>query len=209
MSNSKNLTFDGVNMRIKDIEYNAPKANKTGKFIFTKKNIYVKLRNVKSFGASEFQGNDRFKLSIQLNDDTVLENVKAFEEELKKDVFQNSKQWLGKDVKSIDAIDAYVSSIVKNRKNDESPYMHIKLVKKHDKEWKFDIYDADRNIIYPSPKNDDVNPFDFINNNSDVDVMFQYNGFSIVNGKAHPSLTLYQMKLNTPLIDEEEKKCEL
>lgn len=210
MSISKKLTFDAETMNIKDMEYNAPKVNKTGKFVFTKKNIFVKFRNVKSFGASDFQGNDRFKLSIQLDDNTVIENMRELEEELKKDVFKNAKQWLGRDVKSIDTIEAYVSSIVKYRKNNESPYFHIKLVKKQDNEWKFDIYDEERNIIYPSPdKNDDVNPFDYISNNPDVDVMFQYNGFSIVNGKAHPSLTLYQMKLNTPLIDEEEKKCEL
>ena len=209
--NNKQVVFDGETFNVKNIQYNPPRINKAGKFIFTKQDIFVKCRNVKSFGASEFQGNDRFKLSIQFDDDAFQSNMLEFQEELKNDVFRNASKWLGKDIKSKDAIDAYVSNIVKYpAKDDKSPYFHIKLPKDTDGDWKFDLYDADRNPIYPSPNEDEyINPLDFINSNSDVDVMFQFNGFSIVNGKAHPSLTLYQMKFNTQFQKEKERKCEL
>lgn len=213
--NNNPVVFDGETFDIKNIQYSAPKSNKAGKFIFTKQDIFVKCRNVYSFGASEYKGNDRFKLSIQFNEDSFKQNMMQFEEELKNDVFRNAKQWLGKDIKTIDAVDAFVSPIVKTstKVDKESQFFHIKLVKDtaNGGEWKFELYNLDRTPIYPpSPHEDEnINPIDVINSNSDVDIMFHFNGFSIVNGKAHPSLTLYQMKLNTQFQKKKERKCEL
>jgi hypothetical protein len=135
-----------------------------------------------TFGVSEYD--EKNYISFMLGDNTeFLENLLLFENEIK----EHLTNYFGKEVE--------MSPIVKYSKTTNLPSFKIKIGKY------YTIFDENRKQLYPSSKNKEINPFDYIENFSKVTVMIQFNGFFIPDESevVFPSLTLCQIKLTKPI----------
>jgi len=216
--NKNSRIIDGVNMNeVKNIKYYAPKAQgQGGKFVYPKTKYVFRFPPMKTWGASDYKaegeevGNGKYKLALQFpNEDdderteelsTILENMKNFQEEIKNDLFVNSKEWFGK-AKSKEVInETFANFLTFPKTNGEvdysrAPSFRLKMPR-YDNIWKFEMYDEDENKLYPNEENSEASPLDYIIKGSNVAVLFQYNGFFIINGNSYPSFNLAQIQVS-------------
>ena len=69
---------------------------------------------MKTFGASDYEGNEKFELSLRFPDkpeeqtpetNAFLQNMKDLREQEVKDVLANSKKWMGKTIKDVSIVE--------------------------------------------------------------------------------------------------------
>jgi hypothetical protein len=118
---------DGTQFSSKIIRYSAPKANASGgksiNILNSQTNSGVRLSTplMLTWGASEFEGNGKFEMALQFpngeyaNDDTnaFLRNMQEFEAKIKSDALTYSKDWFGKEIKSMDVMDEKFTPMLK------------------------------------------------------------------------------------------------
>lgn len=195
---------DGTTFNSQNIRYSAPKANASGgKSInilnnTTKGGLRIATPLMLTWGASDFEGNGKFEMSLQFpteeykTDDTsaFLKNMIEFEQKIKDDALTYSKDWFGKAHKSADVVDALWTPMLKYSKNKatgeydltKAPTLRVKITQ-WEGVWKCEVYDEDENKLFPNPANPCVTPLDFLQKGVNVACVLQCGGLWFANGK--------------------------
>jgi hypothetical protein len=195
---------DGTLFNSQNIRYSAPKVNASGgKSInilnnATKGGLRIATPLMLTWGASDFEGNGKFEMSLQFpteeykTDDTsaFLRNMIEFEQKIKDDALTYSKDWFGKAHKSADVVDALWTPMLKYSKNKatgeydltKAPTLRVKITQ-WEGVWKCEVYDEDENKLFPNPANPCVTPLDFLQKGVNVACVLQCGGLWFANGK--------------------------
>ena len=119
------------------------------------------------------------------------DNLQRFETKIKEDAITNSKEWLGKPKMSMETIDALFTPLLKYPKDKNTletdftraPTFKIKLPCWEGVWDAIDLYDLDRNLVFPDPRNPMLTPADFVTKGSQVAVGVQCGGLWFAAGK--------------------------
>jgi len=191
----------------KQMDYSKPKLNKSGgKSVnvinkTTGQTLYISTPLMLTWGVNENQwdenGPKTYDMSLQFpksdyeNEQTrgFLGALKGFENKIKADSIQNSKEWLNKSKLTPEVVDALFSPMLKFPKDqatgepDETrpPTLRVKL-DYWDSNFNCEVYDMQQNRLFP---NDDakVTPHDLITKGSNVAVVLRCGGIWFANGK--------------------------
>jgi hypothetical protein len=133
--------------------------------------------------------------------DKFLEQMKMVEHKIKQDAMTYSKEWFGKEIKSMDVMDEKISPMLKypkikgseERNLQEPPSLTLKLPCWKDV-WQSSVFDEDYNPLYVKGKtNNGVTPLDFLVNTSKVPIqviaLIQCGGLWFVGSPAKVSIT--------------------
>ena len=146
-----------------------------------------------------------------------LAQMKAFEDKVKADVLKNSKEWLGKQQKSKDVVDALFYPILKYPKlkdgSGEPDYGRNPTLKLKVPFWEgrynVEVYDMEQNALYIPPKQgqtgnkakeqrEETNPMDFIPKAAHVVGILQCTGLWFAGGKCGVTWALKQCCVRPP-----------
>jgi hypothetical protein len=208
---------DGAKFSAKNVRYSAPKANASGgksvSILNTQTNTGLRIASplMLTWGASDFEGNQRFEMSLQFpkgeyateDTDAFLRNMVEFEAKIKADALVNSKDWFGKVHSSPEVIDALYTPMLKYSKDkltgnpdmSKSPTMRVKLPL-WEGVWKCLICDEDGNKLYPGEPT--KTPLDFIKKGTNLAVIMQCGGLWFANGKFGVTWKLAQAVVQRP-----------
>jgi len=221
---------DGTNIDMSVFSYSAPKANPAGGKVVNllnkhaKESLTIAVPLMGSWGAQESKevvgkdatgkaitkGTGKYTMSLQFakgqyttpDADAFLEQMKAVEQKIKQDAMIYSKEWFGKEIKSMDVMDMVFSPMLKypkkegtvdERDYDKSPSITLKLPCWKDV-WQTSVFDEDYNPLYVKGKTEaGVTPLDFLVNSSkapmQVVCLIQYAGLWFVGSPAKVSIT--------------------
>jgi hypothetical protein len=215
---------DGTQFSAQNIRYSAPKANAAGgksvNILNSTTNSGLRLATplMLTWGASEFEGNGKFEMSLQFprgeyanaDTDAFLRNMQALEAKVKADALANSKDWFGKQHTSPEVIDALYTPMLKYSKDKltgnpdltKAPTIRVKLPL-WEGVWKCLICDEDGKKLFPGEAT--KTPLDFIKKGTQVAVIMQCGGIWFANGKFGVTWKLAQAVVQRPkgsLLDE-------
>ena len=217
--------IDGTQFDSNMIMYTSPKANpQGGKSVnilnkLTKTSLRLSTPLMLTWGASDYvdektgQGNGKFEMSLQFPSDeyktedttAFFNNMLAFQNKVKADALEKSKEWFGKVHKSADIIDELFSPMLKypnqkgSREPDYSKQPALKIkIRRWDGVWKCEIYDEDNGPLFPSLTNSNVSPLDYLKKGTTVALIIQFAGIWFVNGKFSISWNLVQAVVQKP-----------
>ena len=191
-----------------DIKYSKAKINASGgKSVgiyntATGQSLYLGTPLLMTWGMQEYTddktGKVSYELSLQFpNDDydneetrAFLKAMAAFEQKLKADALVNSKEWFAKPKMTSDAVDALFTPVLKfpldkatcEKDMSKKPTMRIKVPFWQGKWEGVEIYDVDRNCLFPCA-DPSVTPKDIITKLSHLKTMVQCGGIWFANGK--------------------------
>ena len=168
----------------------------------TGQSLYVGTPLLMTWGLQEYTddktGKVSYEMSLQFpnddfsNDETreFLKSMADFEAKLKADALANSKDWFAKPKMTPDAVDALFTPILKfpmdkatcEKDLTKKPTMRIKVPFWQGKWEGVEIYDADRNCLFPCA-DPNVSPMDIITKLSYMKTMIQCGGIWFANGK--------------------------
>jgi hypothetical protein len=233
-----NAIVDGTNIDLSVFSYSAPKANPAGGKVvnlynkFFKESLTIAAPMIGSWGAQESKetigkdaggkaitrGTGKYTMSLQFatgqyttpDADKFLEQLKAIENKIKQDAMLYSKEWFGKEIKSMDVIEEKVSPMLK--------YPKIKGSEEYDYSrppslgvkipcwkgiWQPSVFDEDGNPLYIKGKTEEgVTPLDFLTNSSKAPIqvicLIQCGGLWFVNGKIAITWNLQQCVVKKP-----------
>ena len=168
----------------------------------TGQSLYVGTPLLMTWGLQEYTdektGKVSYEMSLQFpnddfdNDETraFLKAMAEFESKLKADALTNSKDWFAKPKMTPDAVEALFTPIVKypmdkatcEKDMTKKPTMRIKVPFWQGKWEGVEIYDADRNCLFPCA-DPNVAPKDIITKLSYMKTMIQCGGIWFANGK--------------------------
>jgi hypothetical protein len=168
----------------------------------TGQSLYVGTPLLMTWGLQEYTddktGKVSYEMSLQFpNDDFETDETRAFlksmadfEAKLKADALTNSKDWFAKPKMTPDAVDALFTPILKfpmdkatcEKDLTKKPTMRIKVPFWQGKWEGVEIYDADRNCLFPCA-DPNVSPMDIITKLSHMKTMIQCGGIWFANGK--------------------------
>jgi hypothetical protein len=184
---SNNAIIDGTNIDLNVFSYSAPKANPTGGKVVNlfnkhaKESLTIAVPLMGSWGAQESKevvgkgadGKPITKGQYTTPDaDKFLEQMKLVEQKIKQDAMTYSKEWFGKEIKSMDVMDEKISPMLKypkikgseERNLEEPPSLSLKLPCWKGV-WQTSVFDEDYNQLYVKGKTDSgVTPLDFLVN---------------------------------------------
>jgi hypothetical protein len=168
----------------------------------TGQSLYVGTPLLMTWGLQEYTdektGKVSYEMSLQFPNDefetpdtrAFMKSMADFETKLKADALTNSKDWFAKPKMTPDAVDALFTPILKfpmdkttcEKDMSKKPTMRIKVPFWQGKWEGVEIYDAERNRMFPcdDPK---VSPMDIITKLSHVKAMIQCGGIWFANGK--------------------------
>jgi hypothetical protein len=212
MPNLKNVKIvDAVDMgKIETIEFYPPKAVGAAKLIYPKEKYAFRFPPMLTWGANDYENDQgvrdgKFKMSLQFpyeateESDLILSNLKQFQNNLIKIVFNKSKEWFGKQL-PLEVVQFTVKPLIVYPKTngtvDESraPSYRIKMPKNRNGEWDFEMYNENEDLLYPCAEEEDVvDVVSLIIKETHVPVMWTFNGFVIVNGIVYISANLVQI----------------
>lgn len=209
-------TFDSAS----DFKYTKPKANKSGgksvgiQSATDNKSLHLSTPLMMTWGVSGYENAqtgrvESYDLSLQFpreqdanyNEDTsaFLQAMKDYEARIKADAVANSKDWFGKAKMSDAVVDALFTPMLKYPKDKEtgepdlsrSPTLRIK-VPYYEDTFKMEIYDLNRNMIFPDPQKPDLTPVELIQKTQNVALVIQSGGIWFANGKFGTTWRLVQ-----------------
>ena len=224
-----NAIIDGTNIDLTVFSYSAPKPNPTGGKVVNlynkhaKESLTIAVPLMGSWGAQESKevvgkgadgkpitkGTGKYTMSLQFSKgqyttpdaDKFLEQMKLVEQKIKQDAMTYSKEWFGKEIKSMDVMDEKISPMLKypkikgteERNLDEPPSLSVKLPCWKDV-WQTSVFDEDYNQLYVKGKTDaGVTPLDFLVNTSKAPIqviaLIQCGGLWFVGSPAKVSVT--------------------
>lgn len=202
-------------LNIADIKFYAPKATQGGGKNVGMMNkathtaLRMKLPIMFTFGASDYQDNKQYSCSLQFPDTAdentdqeyaeCLARLAEFETVLKRKVFEFSKDWLGKALKSEDMVDMIWTPMLKYPKNKETgevdtsrpPTLSVKLPCFEGK-WSSEIYDENKAKLFPNEEDPSITPLNFITRGTNMATVVQCGGLWIVGGKMGVTWKLVQ-----------------
>ena len=185
------------------IAYNAPILNKSGGKSINiynrdcRKALCITTPLMLTWGISDYEGNERYEMALQFpsedyRDDKTnkfLQVMADFENKIKEDALKNSKEWFGKQHKSMDVLEALWTPMLKYMKNKETgepdktkaPSLRVK-VPCYDGVWKPNIFNLEHQKVFPT--NDaTLTPMDFIHKGDQISTVIQCGGIWYANGK--------------------------
>lgn len=191
-----------------DIKYSKCKVNSTGgKSVGiynsqTGQSLYIGTPLLMTWGLQQYTddktGKVSYEMSLQFpnddyeNDETraFLKSMTALEAKLKADALTNSKDWFAKPKMTPDAIDALFTPILKyptdkatcEKDLTKKPSMRIKVPFWQGKWEGVEIYDSDRNCLFPC-SDPNISPMEIITKLSHMKTMMQCGGIWFANGK--------------------------
>lgn len=216
--------IDGTTFNTEIVMYGKAKANaQGGKSINllnknTKSGLRITTPLMLTWGANEYVnpegvGNDKFEMSLQFptdeysNDDcrAFLANIKALEDKIKKDAFDNSAEWFGEAHEHPSVINALYTPMLKypkikgTSKPDYSkmPTMRLKLPK-WEGVYKCEVYDEDGEPLFPNKNNHSASPIEFLRKGAHVACIMQCGGMWFTNGKFTITWKLLQAVVQKP-----------
>jgi hypothetical protein len=224
-----NAIIDGTNIDLSVFSYSAPKPNPAGGKVVNlynkhaKESLTIAVPLMGSWGAQESKevvgkgadgkpvtkGTGKYTMSLQFSKgqyttpdaDKFLEQMKLVEQKIKQDAMTYSKEWFGKEIKSMDVMDEKISPMLKypkikgteERNLEEPPSLTVKLPCWKDV-WQTSVFDEDYNQLYVKGKTDaGVTPLDFLVNTSKAPIqviaLIQCGGLWFVGSPAKVSVT--------------------
>jgi len=209
---------DGTQFDSNNIKYSAPKANAAGgKGVnilntLTNTGLRVSTPLMLTWGASDFEGNAKFELSMQFpsaeypNEEATafLKNMMALEAKIKADALTNSKTWFGKVHTIPEVVNALWTPMLKYPKDKatgepdltKAPTLRVKLPV-WEGVWKCEVYDEDENKLFPSPT-PGVTPVEFMQKGTHLAAVLQCGGLWFANGKFGVTWKLIQSVVQRP-----------
>jgi len=221
---------DGTNIDLSVMSYSAPKPNPTGGKVVNLYNKHVKesltisVPLMGSWGAQEVKevvgkdptgkaitkGTGKYTMTLQFakgqyatpEADKFLEQIKAVESKIKQDAMTYSKEWFGKEIKSMDVMDEKFTPMLKypkvtagseERDYDQPPQLNLKLPCWKGV-WQTSVFDEDYNQLYVKGKTEgELTPLDFLRcpNKAPIQVicLIQCAGLWFVGSPAKVSIT--------------------
>ena len=195
------------------LKYSAPKQNQSGgKSVNlynrdTNKYLQISTPLILTWGVSDYEGNQKYDMALQFPSDEYLSGAKkeflekmiAFENKIKEDAIQYSKEWFGKAKMSSEVVDALWSPMLKYPKNketgeydyDRSPTLRVK-VPFYDGVWKCELYDTSEKLVFPDSNSPALTPIDVIQKGSNAALVIQSGGLWFANGKFGTTWRLMQ-----------------
>lgn len=216
-----NAIIDGTNIDLSVFSYSAPKPNPTGGKVVNlynkhfKESLTISAPLIGSWGAQEVKtldgvGTGKYTMTIQFakgqyaspDADKFLEQMKLLEQKIKEDAMTYSKDWFGKEIKSMDVMDEKFTPMLKypkiNKASEERDYsqppqLTVKLPCWKDV-WQTSVFDEDYNPLYIKGKTEaGVTPLDFLRNTGKAPIqivgLIQCAGIWFVGSPAKVSIT--------------------
>ena len=213
--------IDGTNIDLSVFSYSAPKPNPSGGKVVNlynknfKESLTISAPLIGSWGAQEVKSLDgtglgKYTMTLQFargsyatpDCDKFLEQMKLVEQKIKQDAMVNSKDWFGKEIKSMEVMDEKFTPMLKypkmNKTSEERDYtqppqLTVKLPCWKDV-WQTSVFDEDYNPLYVKGKTEPgVTPLDFLRNTSKVPIqvicLIQCAGLWFVGSPAKVSIT--------------------
>jgi hypothetical protein len=217
--------IQGTNFDVnKDITFSAPKVTANGrrsigvsnKHCKTSKITYINTPLMLTWGVSVFvddkTGKESFDMALQFpqpehmtaDDTAFLKNMQAFEQKIKELALENSKEWLGKPIKSADVIDALWTPMLKYPKDkatgeydySRSPTLKVKLHRWDDVFTNIELYDVEQVKLFPN--NDGTQPIDLVTKGSHVATVIACGGIWVADSKCGVTWKLLQAIVKPP-----------
>jgi hypothetical protein len=172
----------------------------------TRKPLYINTPLMMTWGATEFEGNGKFDMSLQFPREefsnpqiqALLDVLVKFENKIKKDARTYSRDWLGKANISEDVIDALFTPILKFGKDQatgepdksRSPTLKVKLPVWNG-EYKFELFDTQNNKLIPNDTG--LTPTALIQKGCEVACIIVCGGLWFASGKFGVTWKAYQI----------------
>jgi hypothetical protein len=185
-----NAIVDGTNIDLSVFSYSAPKPNPAGGKVVNlynkhfKESLTISAPLIGSWGAQEVKtldgnGTGKYTMTIQFSKgqyttpdaDKFLEQMKIVENKIKQDAMSYSKEWFGKEIKSMDVMDEKFTPMLKypkkskgseERDYDKPPQLTVKLPCWKDV-WQTSVFDEEYNPLYIKGKTESgVTPLDYL-----------------------------------------------
>jgi hypothetical protein len=217
---------DGTNIDVNVFSYSAPKAHSSGGKVVNlynkhfKESLTISTPLILTWGAQEGMNdkkepNGKWTMSLQFpsadytNDDSeaFLSSMKTLENQIKKDAILHSKEWFGKEIKSMEVIEEKFNVMLKYPKKEKGgveldynkpPTMTVKIPQ-WSGVWKPEIYDEDGEPLYINGKvNSHLSPLEYLKPKIHVICLLQCGGLWFVNGKISITWNLKQAIVQKP-----------
>ena len=182
--------IDGTNIDLSVFSYSAPKPNPAGGKVVNlhnknfKESLTISAPLIGSWGAQEVKSLDgtglgKYTMTLQFakgqyatpDTDKFLEQMKLVEQKIKQDAMVYSKDWFGKEIKSMEVMDEKFTPMLKypkiskgseERDYSQPPQLTVKLPCWKDV-WQTSVFDEDYNPLYVKGKTESgVTPLDFL-----------------------------------------------
>ena len=217
---------DGTNIDTSVFSYSAPKANPSGGKVVNlynkhfRESLTISTPLMLTWGAQE--GMDqaknptgKFTMSLQFpskdysNEDAeaFLRSIKALENKVKNDAITYSKEWFGKEIKSMDVMEEKFNVMLRHPKIEKGgaemdlnkpPTLTVKIPCWKGV-WQSEIYDEDSEPLFIKGKSPaHVSPLDFLKPKTHVMCLLQGGGLWFVNGKVSITWNLKQAVVQKP-----------
>lgn len=216
-----NAIIDGTNIDLSVFSYSAPKPNPAGGKVVNlynkhaKESLTLSVPLMGSWGAQEVKttdgsGTGKYTMTLQFSKgqyttpeaDKFLEQMKLVEQKIKQDAMVYSKEWFGKEIKSMDVMDEKFTPMLKYPKKNKTseerdysqpPQLTVKLPCWKEV-WQTSVFDEEYNPLYVKGKTDTgVSPLDFLRTTSKSPVqvicLIQCAGLWFVGSPAKVSIT--------------------
>lgn len=213
--------IDGTNIDLSVFSYSVPKPNPTGGKVVNlynknlRESLTISAPLIGSWGAQEVKtldgnGTGKYTMTLQFptasystpDTDKFLEQMKLVEQKIKQDAMVYSKDWFGKEIKSMDVMDEKFTPMLKypkmNKTSEERDYsqppqLTVKLPCWKDV-WQTSVFDEDYNQLYVKGKTESgVSPLDFLRSTTKAPVqvicLIQCAGIWFVGNPAKVSIT--------------------
>jgi hypothetical protein len=212
---------DGTNIDLSVFSYSAPKPNPAGGKVVNlynkhlKESLTISAPLIGSWGAQEVKtldgnGTGKYTMTLQFSKgqyttpdaDKFLEQMKLVEQKIKQDAMTYSKDWFGKEIKSMDVMDEKFTPMLKypkkskgseERDYSQPPQLTVKLPCWKDV-WQTSVFDEDCNHLYVKGKSESgVTPLDFLRSSGKAPIqvicLIQCAGLWFVGSPAKVSIT--------------------
>jgi hypothetical protein len=204
-----------------DISYAKPKINANGgKNVGiinnkTKKVTMLSTPLILTWGMNEFvddkSNNNKYHLSLQFPNseypdaecEEFLNKMRDFENKIKHYAIANSKEWFNKPKMSAEVVDALWNPMLtypKNKETGEFDYSRAPTLKVKipfwENEWKFELYDMDKNQLWPSSTV--YSPLPLIPKLTRIACVLQCGGIWFAAGKFGVTWKLFQAVIKPP-----------
>lgn len=221
--------IDGTNIDMSLLSYTSPKPHASGGKVinllnkYSKESLTISIPLMGAWGAQEGQevvgknadgtpikrGTGKYSMSLQFakgqytteDADKCLEQMKRLEQKIKEDAILYSKEWFGKEIKSMEVIEEKFTPMLKYRKvkgsqeidYSEPPSLSVKLPCWKDV-WQTSVFDEDGNPLYVKNQSEPgVTPLDFLVSTSKIPIqvitLIQCGGLWFVGNPSKVSIT--------------------
>jgi hypothetical protein len=218
--------IDGTNIDTSVLSYSAIKPNPTGGKVVNvynknvKESIIISTPLMLTWGAQEVtdqgQPTGKYTMSLQFpseqyaNEDSAafLDGMKRLEKQIMTDAITYSKEWFGKEIKSMEVMEEKFNAMLKYPKKEKGkveldfnkpPTITLKIPFWKNGGWQSEIFDEDVEPLFIKTKDyAHLSPIQFLPPKSHVITVIQCGGLWFVNGKVSITWNLKQAIVQKP-----------